>query len=439
MARAALGPGGEIEVAVEELGARGDGIARADGIAVYLPFTAPGDRVRARIEARRGDGFAASVAAFVTRSADRREPPCRHFGVCGGCAWQHLNERLYGDVKRNLLIAALRRHGLTPPVEATRISPPGSRRRVRFAGERSARGVRLGLRMRAAHDVIDLLECPVTAPAIAALLRPCREIALALDALKPARKPAAFAVAITCSDAGLDLTLTLPAAPGLADRERLARFAVEHDLARVSWRPPGRGDDAPASAEPVAARRAPVVTLGGADVELPPDGFLQATAAGERAIRDIVCEAVASAPKGRVADLFAGIGTLGLPLAGERAVLAVDGDPAAIAALESAARKAKLNNLKAERRDLARRPLTSGELAEFAAVVFDPPRAGALEQARTLAAGKVPVVAAVSCDPATLARDLRVLADGGYAIERVVPIDQFLWSPRIEAVAVLRR
>jgi 23S rRNA (uracil1939-C5)-methyltransferase len=438
MARAGIEPGGEIEVAVEELGARGDGVAHSGGAAIYLPFTAPGDRVRARIETRRGDGFAASVVDFATRSPDRREPPCRHFGACGGCAWQHLNERSYGDVKRTLLAAALRRHGLTPPVEATRVSPPESRRRVRFTGERSAKGVVLGLRMRAAHEIVDLLECPVTAPAIVALLGPCREIAQALDVLKPARRLSAFEVAITGSDTGPDLTLTLPSAPSLADRERLAGFAAENDLARVSWRLPG-GGDAPATAEPVAERRRPIVALGGVAVELPPDGFLQATAAGERVIRDIAREAVASAPKGRVADLFAGIGTLSLPLARERAVLAVDGDRTAIAALETAARKAKLNNLKTERRDLVRRPLTAGELEEFAAVAFDPPRAGALAQARAIAAGKVPVVAAVSCDPATLARDLRVLADGGYTIERVVPVDQFLWSPRIEAVAVLRR
>ena len=206
----------------------------------------------------------------------------------------------------------------------------------------------------------------------------------------------------------------------------------------MSWRLPG-GEDAPTAAEPVVERRKPVVTLGGAAVELPPDAFLQPTVAGERAIQDIVREAVASAPKGRVADLFAGIGTLGLLLARERAVLAADGDRAAVAALEAAARKAKLNNLKTERRDLMRRPLSAAELAGFAAVVFDPPRAGALEQARAIAQSKVAVVASVSCDPATLARDLGALAGGGYAIERVVPVDQFLWSPRIEAVAVLRR
>jgi 23S rRNA (uracil1939-C5)-methyltransferase len=438
MARSALEPGGEIEVAVEELGARGDGIARAGGVPIYLPFTAPGDRVRARIEARRGNGFAASVGAFVARAADRREPPCRHFGVCGGCTWQHLGERAYGAVKRDLLIAALRRQGLPPTVEATRISPPASRRRVRFAGERSARGVVLGLRMRTAHAIVDLQECPVAVPAIAALLQPCRDVASVLEALRPVRKPAAFEVAVTASDSGCDATFTLPHAPGLADRERLARFAADCDLARVSWRLPG-GEDAPTAAEPVVERRKPVVTLGGAAVELPPDAFLQPTVAGERAIQDIVREAVASAPKGRVADLFAGIGTLGLLLARERAVLAADGDRAAVAALEAAARKAKLNNLKTERRDLMRRPLSAAELAGFAAVVFDPPRAGALEQARAIAQSKVAVVASVSCDPATLARDLGALAGGGYAIERVVPVDQFLWSPRIEAVAVLRR
>ncbi|MGQ0676898.1 MAG: RsmD family RNA methyltransferase [Rhodospirillales bacterium] len=296
---------------------------------------------------------------------------------------------------------------------------------------------------RAAHDIVDLGVCPVSVPAIAALLQPCREAAWALDALAPRRKPMPFAVAVTASETGLDVTWSLPRAPDMADRERLARVAEANDLARVSWRlpggPPGGDNDAPGAAEPVVERRKPVVTLGGAAVELPPDAFLQATPEGQLAIQEIVGAAVATAPKGGVVDLFAGCGTLALELARNRAVLAVDVDAGAVAALEAAARRARLNKLTAERRDLARRPLNADELKGFAAVVFDPPRAGALAQAQAVARSRVPVVAAVSCDPATLARDLRMLADGGYALERVVPIDQFLWSPRIEAVAVLRK
>ncbi|MCC7046108.1 MAG: class I SAM-dependent RNA methyltransferase [Alphaproteobacteria bacterium] len=407
-----------------------------------MPFAAPGDRLRARLIERRGDGFAAEAVAWRARGADRRQPPCPAFGACGGCAWQHLGETTYAQVKRGLLIEALGRQRLAPesdfPVEPARISPPGDRRRVRFAGRRDAKGVVIGLRERAGHAIVDLAQCPVTAPAILALLAPCRTVAATLDVLRPARRPAAFQVAVTLTDLGPDVTWTLPAAPALPDRERLARFAGDHDLARASWR---LADDKSRAgpAEPIAARRAAQVTFGATPVDLPPDAFLQAGKAGEAAIRDAVLDAIKAAPKGAVADLFAGCGTLSLPLAASRAVHAVDGDGAAIAALGAAARRAALGRVSTERRDLMRRPLLASELARFAAVVFDPPSAGAAAQAQEIARSKLPTCVAVSCEPATLARDLRLLVDGGYAIERVVPIDQFLWSPRIEAVAVLRR
>lgn len=434
-----LRPGQEIELAIETLGARGDGIGHAGGVPIYVPLTAPGDRVRARIEAKRGDGFAATAIGYIARAPSRREPLCRHFGACGGCAWQHLGEADYAAVKRDLLIDALKRHRLEAEVAPSRVSPPRDRRRVRFTGMRESRGVTLGLRERAGHAIVDLKECHVATPAIVALLEPARKAAATLDLLAPSRKAVEFQIAVTEAETGLDATWTLPKSPALPDRERLARFANDGDLARVSWRLPTKGDDEPVTAEPIAQRRPVRIGFGGAPVDLPPDAFLQASAAGEAAIREIVLEAVASAPAGPVADLYAGVGTLSLPLAQMRKVLAVDGDEAAIAALRMAARKAGLNRLTAERRDLSRRPLTAEELAQFRAVVFDPPRAGALAQARTIARSKVPVVVAVSCDPATLARDLRALADGGYGIARVTPIDQFLWSPRIEAVAVLRR
>lgn len=398
--------------------------------------------MRVRLGGRRGDGFAGEIAGWLARAADRREPPCPAFGTCGGCAWQHLGEASYAKVKRDLLIEALDRQRLRPeaafPVEPARISPPGDRRRVRFAGRRDARGVILGLRARAGHDIVDLARCPVAAPAITALLAPCRAVAVELDALRPGRKPAAFQVAITLTELGPDVTWSLPTAPGMPDRERLARFAEDRDLARVSWR---RLDDEerPGPAEPIAARRPARITFGATPVDLPPDAFLQAGKNGEAAILAVVARAVAAAPKGPVADLFAGCGTLSLPLAATRAVHAVDGDHQAIAALDAAARRAALGRLTTEQRDLMRRPLLASELARFAALVFDPPSAGAMAQAREIAQCKVRAVAAVSCEPATLARDLRLLVDGGYAIERVAPIDQFLWSPRIEAVAVLRR
>ncbi len=435
--------GQSVELVIDSLGVRGDGIARLGAVTVFVPFTVPGERVRARIEAKRGDGYAAVAEEWFARDPARPSPSCPAFGACGGCAWQHLPRPTYMGAKRDLLIAALQRQQLQPgdacAVEATRMSPPGARRRVRFAGLGGRAGVRLGLHPRAGRDVLDLTQCAVAAPEIVALLGPCRRIAATLDALQPGRRPAAFQVAVTLTDTGPDMTWTLPQAPGLADRERLARFAAEHDLARVSWRPRTGDEDRPGAAEPVAQRRAPIIAFGPAPVELPPDAFLQATREGEAAIRDAVLQAVAAAPRGPAADLFAGCGTLALPLAAARAVHAVDGDEAAIAALAAAARRTQRIRLTTERRDLALRPLTAGELGRFAAAVFDPPRAGAMAQARELARAEVATVVAVSCDPASLARDLRLLVDGGCAIERVVPIDQFLWSPRVEAVAVLRR
>ena len=433
--------GETVEVEIEAIGARGDGIARAGGVAIFVPLTAPGDRLTVKVGTKRGDGLAGEAVAWQVLSPERQKPPCPVFGRCGGCAWQHLSPDLYARIKRDLLIEALARQGLQAgtafPVDPTRISPPGDRRRVRFAGERTGRGVTLGLHVRAGHDLVNLEQCPVTAPVIVALLEPARDVAATLDVLRPGRRPAAFQLAVTLTDAGPDLTWTLPVAPSLADRERLAAFSAAQNIARISWRKPA--SDETGGTELVLQRAPAQLRFGTAMADLPPDGFLQAGAAGERALQELVLSAVDGAPAGPVADLFSGCGTFSLPLAATRAVHAADGDAAAIAALDRAARHGGLSRIKAERRDLMRRPLHVQELKRFAAVVFDPPRAGALAQAQELARSTVPTVVAVSCDSATLARDMKILVDGGYAIERITPIDQFLWSPRIEAVAVLQR
>lgn len=442
-----LAAGAEAEIAITSLGARGDGVGRAAGmpgsaVPVFVPYTVPGDRVRVRLGTKRGDGFAGEVLAWAERSPDRQEPPCPVFGRCGGCAWQHLSPALYATTKRDLLIETLARQGLRPetafPVDAARISPPGDRRRVRFAGSRSAHAVTLGLHVRAGHEIVDLAQCAVAAPRIVTLLAPARDLAATLEALRPGRKPAGFQLAITLTDSGPDLTWTLPQAPSLADRQQFARFAEANQLARIAWRSADDADHA-GPADMILQRAPAQLRFGKAMVELPPDAFLQAGIAGEAALQALVLAAIDAARSGPVADLFAGCGTFSLPIADKRPVHAVDGDAASVAAMDLAARRAGLTRLTSERRDLMRRPLHVQELKRFAAVVFDPPRAGAAAQAEEIARSTVRKVVAVSCDPATLARDLKTLVDGGYAIERVTPIDQFLWSPRIEAVAVLRR
>ncbi|HET6522843.1 MAG TPA: RsmD family RNA methyltransferase [Geminicoccaceae bacterium] len=429
-----------VEIEVEAIGARGDGVARPPGGAgpVYVPLALPGDRLRVRLEARRGDGWAAREVEALAR-APRANPACGHFGDCGGCALQHLPTPAYLEWKRRRVVDALARRGLAGAVEVVappRAAPPGSRRRARLRFDGRSRqsggggGVRLGFRARASHRTVDVRACAVLLPSILALLPPLRR---ALSGLEFARDGGEALV--TATDGGLDVLLTAPREPGLADRERLAAFAAALDLARLAWR-----REAGTAAEPIAARRAATVGFGGVAVEPPPGAFLQATAFGEAALREEVLGAVGAGM--RLADLFAGCGALGLPAAAARGVAleAFEAEAAMVDALARAARAAGLGQrVRAAARDLERDPLRPEELGRFDVVVLDPPRAGARAQSEALAASPVPVVLMASCDPATFARDARLLVDGGYVLERVVPIDQFLWSGQVELIATFRR
>ncbi len=152
----------------------------------------------------------------------------------------------------------------------------------------------------------------------------------------------------------------------------------------------------------------------------------------------LVCEHLGKAR--RVIDLFAGSGTFALRLAKSAVVHAVEQDANALAALDIGFRFANgLKTVTHERRDLFRRPVTPMELKRFDGLVFDPPRSGAEDQARAIAKSDIRQVAAVSCNPTTLARDLSILVSGGYRLKSVTPIDQFLWSPHVEAVALLEK
>jgi 23S rRNA (uracil1939-C5)-methyltransferase len=293
--------------------------------------------------------------------------------------------------------------------------------------------VRLGFRVRAGHALVEVEVCPVARPEIVALLAPLRRLLAA-----PALAGRSGEVQITACASGLDLLLTSAGAPGLLEREALAGFAAGHDLARLAWRP-----DARIAAEPVVARREAVVEFAGVRLALPPGAFLQATRFAEDAIRGAVEAALGPAAGAgwALADLFAGCGTLGLPLAASGAnVLAVDADLPMLAAAERAARQAGFGaRFRTEARDLERAPLAGAELAGLDGVVLDPPRAGARGQAAALAASRVRRVAMVSCSPASFARDARMLVDGGYRLLWVRPIDAFLWSSQIELVGAFER
>jgi 23S rRNA (uracil1939-C5)-methyltransferase len=427
-ARSATPPSRVVELTIAELGARGDGVARLLGEQVFVPFTVPGDRVVARIEGKRGDGLVASLVEVVEAGSARVTPGCVHFGRCGGCSLQHVDAVAYSAWKLGVLRTHLARQGLGAVAMGALVEVgAGARRRASFAFHRSKTVTHFGFNARASHTVIDVGECPLLAPPLQAAIGPLRGL---LDQVVSAGEDGDVVVLV--ADSGLDVLIQAEARLDLFDRERLAAFAEAHDLARLSWRRPSA-----AFVDPIARRRPAWVSLGGIQVEPPPGGFLQPTTGGESAIAQAVLDGVGTAT--RVADLFSGCGSFTFPLAvGGRTVLAVEGDEAPIRALEAAAGRSGLK-VTAQVRDLARRPLTAAELKGFDAVVFDPPRAGAQAQAEQLAAGGPPTVVAVSCNPATLARDLGILVKGGYAVERVTPIDQFAWSAHLEAVAVLRR
>lgn len=420
-----------IELVVERIGAAGDGVARWRGDWVFLPFTAVGDRVRAVLGQRRGGGREARVVELLAAGAGRRDPPCRHFGRCGGCALQHLDTASYRAAKLAALRRALARARLdTTVVRPLRAAPPG-RRRARFGLMRPTaphQPPRIGFRARFRHDLVDLYECPVLEPPLMALVPALRRLVPNLLPAVGRGEAGRGEALVTRTDSGLDLLVEAPSGPPLAALEALAAFAAEHDLARVVWR-------SHAGDMPVVERRPVRVMRSGVAVGFPPGAFLQASEAAEAILIGEVVAAIGGARP--VLDLFAGLGSFAFALAQGGPVHAVEGDESTVAALADAARG--VPGLTVERRDLARHPLPPEMLAGFAAAVLDPPRAGAPRQAAALASSPLAAVVAVSCNPATFARDAARLAAGGFRLERVVPVDQFVWTPHLELVAVFRR
>lgn len=413
-----------LEVGVHAIGGRGDGVAAGPDRPLYIPYTVPGDRVRARTTGPQGDGFAAVAEAVLTPGPDRADPICRYFGVCGGCALQHLSRPAYETWKRDQVVQALAHRGLDVAVDPVLCVPPASRRRVAWA----VAGGTVGFTQRASHRVVGIAACPLLAAGLNDLLARLPAVAGAIRKVTQ--------IQATWSEGGADVLLTGPADLDRAARERLAAFADEADLARLSW----RADEQTVS-EPVAARRVPAIGLSGIPMAFPPGAFLQPSAEGERLLAAPVAEWLAGADA--IADLFAGLGTFTCALLGngQARVHAVEADGDALAALSQAAGRAGFGGrVSVEVRDLFHRPLTPVDLKRFDAAVFDPPRAGAREQADCLAAASgIQRIAAVSCNPATFARDVRTLVDGGFGLVRVIPIDQFPFAAHVEVVGLLER
>jgi 23S rRNA (uracil1939-C5)-methyltransferase len=415
-----------------QIGADGDGVgAHPDGARIYVPATVPGDSVSVRLLARRGDGWAAEVESFLEQGEGRRAAPCGHFGVCGGCVSQHWDESAYLDWKTGRLVAALQRAGFeVPPVAPIVHGAPGTRRRMDLAIRRVQGGVIAGLHRARGGEVVDLTECSVLHPALFSLIAPLR---LVLSSLAALRREAS--VVVNLLDSGPDLLLRTDGELITQDRAKLTDFARSWGLPRVSWGFEGGGTEAVCLLDP------PVISLSGVSVTPPAGAFLQATREGEAAIVTAVLDGLPAkrTNRSRALDLFAGCGTISFALAKRIRVLAIEGDETLVAACHDSINKSRLmGRVEARKRDLSRQPFLATELAAFTVVVLDPPHAGAAAQVPHIARSKVPTVIYVSCDPASLGRDAGVLRAAGYRLERVTPIDQFLWSARLEAVAVFR-
>ncbi len=406
---------------IGRLGQRGDGMADGPDGPIYVPGTLPGETVE--VEDWPGHPDRRQLLSVETPSAQRIAPICPHFGVCGGCALQHWQTAAYRAWKRDLVVTALHQAGIEAPVADLIDAHGDGRRRVVFHARRGTHDVlEVGFSAARAHHVIAIDRCPILAKSLDGALKAAWAVAELLD---PTNKP--LDIAVTATDAGLDVDLRGSGALPADVMTALARVAARQNLARLTRH-----------GELIAQSRPPSLRIGAATVLLPPAAFLQATTDGETILARLVLDRCAGAKN--VADLFAGIGPFALRLAALTRVFAADVDAAAVAALKrAAAAAAGLKPVAAERRDLFKNPLLADELNCFGAVVFDPPRQGAQAQARELASSEVPVIVAVSCNPATFARDMRLLRDGGYRLANVTPVDQFRYSVHVEIVARLEK
>jgi 23S rRNA (uracil1939-C5)-methyltransferase len=406
---------------IDHVGHRGDGVSFTGGESLFVPYTLPGETVEAEPVNDHPDRR--HLTKIEQPSPQRIAPFCRYFGSCGGCAIQHWQADAYRAWKRAIVVETLEHAGIKCEVAALVDAHGAGRRRITLHARRGEDGeLRTGFAAAASHAIVAIEDCPILDPGLRGALDAARALA---EALKPAGKP--LDIQVTAASNGLDVDVrgSGPLSPALI--ATLSSLAQQHGLARLTRH-----------GELVLMRNPPTIEIGAVRVTLPPGSFLQATAAGEETLAALV-EAHCKRAK-HIADLFCGVGPFALRLAAKAKVSAFDSDAGAVTALQKAATSASgLKPVKAETRDLFRRPLMPQELRDYDTVVFDPPRQGAQAQVKQLAASKIATVIAVSCNAATFARDARVLIDGGYALEGVTPVDQFRHTPHVELVARFSR
>jgi len=407
---------------VTAMGARGDSTAAGEEGVIYAPYALPGEKVRARVT-----GGRAEVIEVLEASAERQDAACRHFGRCGGCQLQHWQEAPYLEWKRAQVVDALAKRGLAgAQVEPTIAAWGQGRRRAAFHAARQNGQVRIGFIERGGARLTPIAQCPALAP-------PLEALALKLPPLAELVLPQRGEITMHCllTDTGIDVAVKGAGRPDLLHRaalESLSAMAEQLDLARLSI-----------DGEPIVERKKPLLRMGRAVVAPPPGAFLQPTAQGEEALAQLTLDALKGAE--RVIDLFSGIGTFALRIAEQAEVLAAETDAEMLVALKKAADGAggALKQVTTLRRDLLRTPMSSLEMKKFDAAVIDPPRSGARLQAEQIARAPIRRLAYVSCDPASFARDVKVLVEHGFTLTRITPVDQFRWSPHVEVVGAMAR
>lgn len=389
------------------IAAKGDGIT-ADGR--HVPFAAPGDMVQP-------DGT-------LLHGPHHAVPPCRHFGTCGACQLQHCDDEALAAFVQDRVVYAARSQGLEPDTVASpAMSPPNSRRRASMKAVNGGGRPLVGFTQGSSHKVVDMRECHVLHPRLFALVQPLR------DYLARVKGRYGIGIEMTLVDQGVDLNLRGFVPDGLDQTESLLDFCRDLSLARMTL-DHGFGAESFWEPEPVT------VTLGGLPVPFPPGAFLQATVHGEAALVDAAQDWLHGA--GKVADLFAGLGTFALSLAQTAQVIAAEGDAAALQALRQTANRARVP-VEAMHRDLFRNPLRASEMAGLDAVLLDPPRAGARAQIEQIAQSDVGRVVYISCNPSSWSKDCAHLAEAGFTLSELRPVGQFRWSNHVELASLFVR
>lgn len=412
-----------MSLTIERVGAQGDGLARGpSGKLLFVPLTLAGEQVTAIPE-----GDRALVTDWQVTSADRIDPICPHYAACGGCSLQHWQAEPYLDWKAQLVREALSREGLETDIRPAFASRPGTRRRIGLHVRATKAGVEVGFKARRSWSLVPIESCSVADPRLVERLDLFRR----LGACLLEHPKSAPILHVTLTETGLDVEISgvERKSGGLsADaRMRLAEIAAEADLARISL-----------AGEILYQARSAMVRFGRTPVALPTGAFLQACPEAEAFMAETMMQALSGVS--RAADLFCGAGTFTFRLAEKATVLAADSAEGAVSALKSAIGLTPgLKTIRAEARDLFRRPVIAEEMKGIEAIVFDPPRAGAEAQTPEIARSSASVVVGISCNPATFARDARTLTDAGFRLETVTPADQFVWSAHVEMVGVFRR